>query len=82
MLGKQCRHGRLAIFGRKDDQVSQNGGTDGVGQLIGSGKALLLSLDAGFELLSSGAEAFHARLPSNKLNSELMILQGLEEEPS
>ncbi len=82
MFGEQCGQGGFGIFGRQDDQVSQNGRADGVGQLIGSGEALLLGLDTGSELVSSGAEAFHPGLSLDEFESELMILQGLEEEPS
>ncbi len=82
MLGEQCGHGRVAIFSRKDDQIFQNGGADGVGQLIGSGEALLLDLDTGSEIFSGGAEAFHSGLSLDKFERELVILQRLEEQPS
>ena len=82
MLGKQCGHGRVAILGRKDDQISENGGADGVGQLIGSGEALLLDLDTGSEIITGGAEAFHSGLSLDKFERELVILQRLEEQPS
>jgi len=82
VLGKQCGHGRVAILGRKNDQIFQNGGADGVGQLIGSGEALLLDLDTGSEIFSGGAEAFHSSLSLDEFKRELIVLQRLEEQPS
>lgn len=82
MLGKQCGHGRVAILGRKNDQIFQNDGADGVGQLIGSGEALLLDLDTGSETISGGAEAFHSSLSLDEFKRELVILHRLEEQPS